>query len=419
MLKRVYISLSYGLEIENIQVQFGTADTIWYLLGGYHSQAQPLSVIDFDKINVFVGIYGPNYGPVPEGDTASITEQEYTLASQSYIPMLIFAQQEARETDDERQYAFLQYVARHNVINQFTSAEDLSAKLALAIKQLFSQQGTVARAQVAPPEPPIITPEPKFGSRTRSAVPPPTPAPAAPAPSRSAEFDESDEMAALEEQGVLLGGELATPDDPFEATIDRALALASDDLETIVRRALELHDAQRLVHEENLPDGWLKVDPLFGQPSMRSQFQMDIFMVMPFEEPYNSIYHDLIVPIANELNLVIKRGDEFASQRGIIISEVWAAMNGCRMVIADASLPNPNVYYELGIAHTLGKPTILLTDTQDFDTVPFDIQHLRFVGYENSIEGGNKLREDLRKNILWLLNDLQEADDTDGNADQT
>jgi hypothetical protein len=143
---------------------------------------------------------------------------------------------------------------------------------------------------------------------------------------------------------------------------------------------------------------------------------MDIFMVMPFEEPYNSIYTESIVPIANDLNLTIKRGDEFTSQQGVIISEVWAALNGCRLVIADASLPNPNVYYELGIAHTLGKPTILLTSQADFDEVPFDIQHLRFIVYENSIAGGHKLREDLKKAILWLLNDLQEEAGENGES---
>ena len=91
------------------------------------------------------------------------------------------------------------------------------------------------------------------------------------------------------------------------------------------------------------------------------------------------------------------------------MSEVWAALNGCRLVIAETTLVNPNVYYELGIAHTLGKPTVLLTQHTDFKNVPFDIQHMRFIAYENSIDGGEQLRESLHKSILWILNDLDDA----------
>ena len=69
---------------------------------------------------------------------------------------------------------------------------------------------------------------------------------------------------------------------------------------------------------------------------------------------------------------------------------------------------NANVYYELGIAHTLGKPAILLTQEKEPQKLPFDIRHMRFVVYDNTIAGGEQLQKELRKSIVWLLNDLKE-----------
>lgn len=259
--------------------------------------------------------------------------------------------------------------------------------------------GLFRREEEAEPAPSVSPPLPPAPAQQPAPIPQPAP---------GGFFDgKTEEMPSVE--SVIDASAQAVGMDSLQRTVERALAMASDDIQVIVKRALELHDAQQLVHQERIPDGWLKADPVFGRPEVRSQFQMDLFMVMPFEEPYNSIYENIIVPTAHSLNLIIKRGDEFASQRGSIMSEVWAALNGCRLVIAETTLVNPNVYYELGIAHTLGKPTVLLTQHTDFKNVPFDIQHMRFIAYENSIDGGEQLRESLHKSILWILNDLDDA----------
>jgi hypothetical protein len=145
---------------------------------------------------------------------------------------------------------------------------------------------------------------------------------------------------------------------------------------------------------------------------IHSQFQSDIFMVMPFRPEYDVVYQEIIRPICASLNLTIKRGDDFASVNGSIINEVWSALNACRLVIAETTEINANVYYELGIAHTLGKPAVLLTQEKEPQKLPFDIRHMRFVVYENSISGGDELEKDLRKAIVWLLNDLEENGDS-------
>jgi hypothetical protein len=72
---------------------------------------------------------------------------------------------------------------------------------------------------------------------------------------------------------------------------------------------------------------------------------------------------------------------------------VWECLVTCEVVIADMSTKNANVFYETGIAHTLGKTTILLS--QSIDDVPFDLRHLNVIVYEPSYRGCLKLRESL------------------------
>jgi len=125
-------------------------------------------------------------------------------------------------------------------------------------------------------------------------------------------------------------------------------------------------------------------------------------MIMPFAASFSGIYQDIIKPLVGDLKLTITRGDEFNSTRGVIMEEVWAALNACRFVIAEISGGNDNVFYELGIAHTLNKPAILITQSKSPDDIPFDVRHLRYLRYENTAEGGVKLRDDLKTAITRL-----------------
>ncbi|MBC6934417.1 MAG: DUF4062 domain-containing protein [Chloroflexi bacterium] len=157
---------------------------------------------------------------------------------------------------------------------------------------------------------------------------------------------------------------------------------------------------QQVLASQNEREGIITIQPLFGRPSPRSQFSCDVFMIMPFSPEFQPIYTDHIVPVADELKLAIKRGDNFYSEHAIM-AEVWSAIYASRVVIAECTGRNPNVFYELGIAHTLGKPAIMLT--QDIEDVPFDLRHLRVIVYENTPEGLRTLRHQLSTAITRLL----------------
>jgi hypothetical protein len=62
------------------------------------------------------------------------------------------------------------------------------------------------------------------------------------------------------------------------------------------------------------------------------------------------------------------------------MEDVWTYLNQARLVIADITGENPNVFYELGIAHTLGKEVIIITQ-ETMKPVPFDVGHVRYIRY--------------------------------------
>ncbi|MCD4685886.1 MAG: cyclic nucleotide-binding domain-containing protein [Anaerolineae bacterium] len=104
---------------------------------------------------------------------------------------------------------------------------------------------------------------------------------------------------------------------------------------------------------------WM-VKPVFGPPSLKMHFMSDVLMIMPFGEKLDPVYNNHIKKVATGLGLNIKRADDFFTQEAII-SEIWAAINLTKLVIADCTGRNPNVFYEMGIAHTIGKPVIVIT----------------------------------------------------------
>jgi nucleoside 2-deoxyribosyltransferase len=82
---------------------------------------------------------------------------------------------------------------------------------------------------------------------------------------------------------------------------------------------------------------------------------------------------------------------------GVIFQDMQREIAQADVVFAEITHSNPNVFYELGYAHALGKPTILLA--QRGVDLPFDIGSFRVVFYDDSIGGKSRVEEDLSKHL--------------------
>lgn len=123
------------------------------------------------------------------------------------------------------------------------------------------------------------------------------------------------------------------------------------------------------------------------------------FVIMPFSDKLNPIYDSIIKPVLTELKLNSLRADEIFTSRPII-DDIWKNIRKSKFLIADLTDRNPNVFYELGLAHALSKEVILLT--QDLADIPFDLRHYRIIVYQDSISGSDKLKSTLKEFIVEL-----------------
>ena len=121
---------------------------------------------------------------------------------------------------------------------------------------------------------------------------------------------------------------------------------------------------------------------------------------MQFGEPFDTIYRDVVKPEGDRLHLQIVRVDELAGP-GIIFEDIKRQISESKIVIAEISASNQNVFYELGYAHALNKPTILLA--QRGKELPFDIRSYRVIFYDDSIGGKSDVEQNLDKHLRAVL----------------
>jgi hypothetical protein len=154
----------------------------------------------------------------------------------------------------------------------------------------------------------------------------------------------------------------------------------------------------------------MAVTPLFRRPAELAE-PLDVFVLMPFDTALGRVYRENIKPLGGELGVTIMRGDEiFTPMPGSFMEKVWSGICSAHLIIADCTRANPNVFYEIGIAHTLGKPVVLIT--RSGEAVPSDIQHIDHIEFSEDVAGITFLVDRLREFIVRKLGsrEAREAD---------
>lgn len=142
-------------------------------------------------------------------------------------------------------------------------------------------------------------------------------------------------------------------------------------------------------------------DPIWKTQPPRKDPRL-CFVIMPFGEKWSTyIYRDYIKPSVESQGLDVKRADDMFGRN--VLEDIWSAIYSSRIVIADISVPNENVFYELGIAHALGKKTIILS--QNINRIPFDIRTQRIILYSDDHPGYQKLKRELPKHVQAILSE--------------
>lgn len=114
------------------------------------------------------------------------------------------------------------------------------------------------------------------------------------------------------------------------------------------------------------------------------------FVIMPFGSWFDTYYTELYVPAITEAGLEPHRADDL-SRPGNFFDDIWRYTIDAKVILADLSTMNPNVFYELGLAHALSRPTVLISES--VKEIPADLRSLRIIEYDkNDPDWGEKLK---------------------------
>lgn len=131
------------------------------------------------------------------------------------------------------------------------------------------------------------------------------------------------------------------------------------------------------------------------------------FVISPFGEPFDTYFVHIVKPALEECGMYAIRGDSLYRPT-TIVDDIWQGIREAKLLIAELTDRNPNVFYELGLAHAISKPVILIS--KSIDDVPFDLRSIRVLVYDKDHpEWGAKLRTSLTKAIREVLDNPTSA----------
>lgn len=121
--------------------------------------------------------------------------------------------------------------------------------------------------------------------------------------------------------------------------------------------------------------------------------------MMPFSPQFGAV-HQALIEVVEGAGLRLRRADDIW-ENPAIIQDVVSLIDQSKIVICDCTGRNANVFYEAGIAHTLGREVILITQSES--DIPFDLRHLRYIHYLNNNEGLGELKSKLEQRISAVV----------------
>jgi hypothetical protein len=192
----------------------------------------------------------------------------------------------------------------------------------------------------------------------------------------------------MREQGLISFADEETSDGKKPAGVIKETGLAS-----MIRDAfggMRLDEAAMISRHSK----GMAVAPMFGRPRpIPADEEIDVFVLMPFKAKLEAVYSKHMKRLAEELGLRMLRADEIFSPRPFM-AKVWDGICAASVILADCTEKNPNVFYEIGVAHTVGKKVVLITRS-DKD-IPSDIKHFDYIHYNYDPEGVETLISRLR-----------------------
>lgn len=204
--------------------------------------------------------------------------------------------------------------------------------------------------------------------------------------------------------------------DAFRTQLDRQLKELNERFASNDDRWRELNhlvlSGQRKPEDSEANRAYRKGRSLLGSEFLRShgieaeqiELRQDlVFVLTPFHEDLNDEFR-AIITAGQKYGLKVLRGDEYTA-KGDIFPQLLRFIVEAKIIVANISGRNPNVFYELGIAHALDKQVILVAKSES--DIPFDVQSKLVVFYSSEKELEERLAVALARTSLALQREGQ------------
>ncbi|HEY6615152.1 MAG TPA: hypothetical protein VIZ32_11555, partial [Vicinamibacterales bacterium] len=146
---------------------------------------------------------------------------------------------------------------------------------------------------------------------------------------------------------------------------------------------------------------FLGPERLYPAPRMAEESAVvRCFLVMPFSLEWSNDVHKALAAACKAMSVTPVRGDDLFTPTDILV-DIWQSINAADIVVADITGRNPNVLYELGVAHTLAKPVLIIS--RHAADIPIDLSTRRIILYGQSEDDW---REDLGMKVTKAITEI-------------
>lgn len=146
-----------------------------------------------------------------------------------------------------------------------------------------------------------------------------------------------------------------------------------------------------------VPKKMIQFAPQVFQVPIKPQNARLVAVMLPFSlgKTYAAVKET-----CEELKLECLKADDIW-ENSTFIQDIFELIFTSKIVVADFTGRNPNVFYEVGIAHTLGKTVIPIS--QSIEDIPSDLRHHRALKYLPNPQGYTEFSEELGKRLKVLI----------------
>ncbi|HEX3915931.1 MAG TPA: hypothetical protein VHW60_01245 [Caulobacteraceae bacterium] len=123
-----------------------------------------------------------------------------------------------------------------------------------------------------------------------------------------------------------------------------------------------------------------------------------VAVMMPFRTEFDGVFQAISAACSLQALRCLRAKDIW--ENSLVIQDIFALIFRAQVVVCDFTGRNANVFYEAGIAHTLGKSVVPIT--QSASDIPFDIAHHRHLAYLNNRGGLSELTAGLADRLTTL-----------------